>query len=278
MKQSLLHLISTESLINTGLYGSFSILQTDFRWFGPSLPHDTIMCCLSFLGVSDQWLKFFGKFLKAPIKFAMDGPDAQIQVRRSGVPLQHRLSDALSEAVLFTLDFAVNKSTESNLYRLHDDVWYWGDKGATVKAWQTIQEFTEVMGLRLNESKTGAIEISDDPASAREFGPSEELPSGPISWGFLKIGSSGAWTIDDTHVDTHIKELQTQLEACKSIFAWVNAWNICKCFQPSIDPLRSLPMNGSTSTWIPVGRLSHVEPRRHRFALTVPAIAIFPVP
>lgn len=226
MKQSLLHLISTEALINTRLYGSFTILQSDFRWFGPSLPHVTIMAVLRFFGVSDRWLDFFEKFLKAPIKFAMDGSDAQTQIRRSGVPLQHRLSDALSEAVLFCLDFAVNKSTEFNLYRLHDDIWFWGDKVATIKAWQTIQQFADVMGLHLNDSKTGAVEISGDPISAREFDSSDILPSGPIAWGFLKIGPAGTWTIDDAQITPHIRELQTQLQACKSIFAWVQAWNI----------------------------------------------------
>ncbi len=156
----------------------------------------------------------------------MDGPNGQTQNRRSGVPLQHRLSDALSEAVLFCLDFAVNKSTESNLYRLHDDIWFWGDKDATIKAWQTIQQFADVMGLHLNDSKTGAVEISGDPVSARDFDSSDILPSGPIVWGFLKIGPAGTWTIDDAQITLHIRELQTQLEGCKSIFAWVQAWNI----------------------------------------------------
>lgn len=55
-KQSLLHMISTEALINTRLYGSFTILQSDFKWFGPSMPHATILAVLGFLGVSDKWL------------------------------------------------------------------------------------------------------------------------------------------------------------------------------------------------------------------------------
>lgn len=123
-KQSLLHLISTETLINTRLHGSFSILQSDSRWFGPSLPHTTILTVLRFFGVTSLWLTFFEKFLEAPLKFAQDGPDAQTQVRKCGVPIQHRLSDALGEAVLFCLDFSVNKSTQSNLYRMHDDLWF----------------------------------------------------------------------------------------------------------------------------------------------------------
>ena len=225
-KQSLLHLISTEALIHTRLYGSFTILKSDFRWFGPSLPHAAILTVLRFFGVPDRWLNFFEKFLGAPIKFAMDGRDAQTRTRQCGVPIQHQLSDAMSEAVLFCMDFAVNRSTESNLYRLHDDIWFWGDKDATIKAWKAIQDFASAMGLHLNDEKTGAVELSGDPVTAHEFGPSDELPSGPITWGFLKMGTSGKWAIDDAQVDTHIEELKVQLEACKSIFSWVQAWNV----------------------------------------------------
>ena len=225
-KQSLLHLLSTETLINTRIYGSFTILQSDFKWFGPSMPHATIMAVLHFFGVSDDWLRFFQRFLEVPIKFVQDGPQAKTQIRRSGVPIQHRLSDALGEAVLFCLDFTVNKSTESNLYRLHDDIWFWGAKNTTVLAWQKIQEFARVMGLRLNEEKTGAVEVAGNPLSTRGFKHSDSLPSGPISWGFLKLGPSGKWTVDNEQIDGHIKELRTQLQACKSVFAFVQAWNV----------------------------------------------------
>jgi hypothetical protein len=38
-KQGMLQLAATELLINTRLYGEFTILQSDFKWFGPSVPH-----------------------------------------------------------------------------------------------------------------------------------------------------------------------------------------------------------------------------------------------
>jgi len=108
---------------------------------------------------------------------------------------------------------------------MHDDIWFWGDKDSTVKAWQIIQQFTNVMGLRLNDAKTGAIELDGVPVSARQLGFSEGLPAGPITWGFLKIGPSGKWMIADKQVEAHVKELQLQLQACKSILAWVQAWS-----------------------------------------------------
>lgn len=222
-KQSLLHLMTAETLINTRLHGSFSILQSDFKWFGPSLPHGTILAVLRFFGVTPFWLTFFEKFLKAPLKFVQDGPDALTKVRQCGVPIQHRLSDALGEAVLFCLDFAVNKSTESNLYRMHDDLWFWGSTKDSETAWRTMKRFAAIMGLTLNDSKTGSVEIS---AGEKRATSSKQLPQGQINWGFLRMESTGKWALDDKQVDEHITELQRQLSACKSIFSWVQAWNL----------------------------------------------------
>ena len=226
VKQSLLHLISAETAINTQLHGSFTVLQSDFKWFGPSLPHSTIVTVLRFLGFSAHWLRFIETFLVAPLKFVHDGPNAQTQIRRCGVPIQHRLADALGEAVLFCLDFAVNQSTQSNLHRMHDDLWFWGSLDASIKAWETIQEFSGVMGLALNKEKTGSVHILRNANSASGSIPLNKLPQGRVRWGFLVLDSTGKWKIDDEQVEGHIRELQTQLEACKSIFAWVRAWNV----------------------------------------------------
>lgn len=222
IKQSILHLVTTESLVNTRLYGSFTILQSDFKWFGPSLPHATIFAVLEFFGVPEKWLKFFRKFLEPPIIFAHDGPEAQTQVRRNGVPIQHVLSDALGEAVLFCLDFSVNQATSTNLYRFHDDLWFWGQDELAITAWKAIREFTEVMGLSLNTEKTGSIQIRGKSESAVT---AEGLPKGSVQWGFLRLSASGKWVIDDKEVDDHIEELRRQLSACKSVLAWVQAWN-----------------------------------------------------
>ena len=226
VKQTLLHLISAETAINSQLHGSFTVLQSDFKWFGPSLPHSTIVTVLRFLGVSAHWLRFIETFLMAPLKFVHDGPNAQTRIRRCGVPVQHRLADALGEAVLFCLDFAVNQSTQSNLHRMHDDLWFWGSLDASINAWDTIQEFSVAMGLALNKEKTGSVHILRNTESASGIIPLNKLPHGRIRWGFLILDSTGKWKIDDEQVEGHICELQTQLEACKSIFAWVRAWNV----------------------------------------------------
>jgi hypothetical protein len=224
-KQSMLRLLTTEMLLNTKLYGEFVVVQSDFKWFGPSLPHDTIFGVLKFFGVPGKWLRFFKKFLESPVVFAQDGPDAEIQIRKCGIPMSHVLSDALSEAVLFCLDFAVNKRTRgANIHRFHDDLWFWGQEETCIQAWKAMQEFANVMGMALNEDKTGAALIVADKAKSRSL--HVDLPEGKVKWGFLVLDAeAGRWVIDRTQVDEHIEELRRQLGACGSVFAWVQAWN-----------------------------------------------------
>ncbi|KAL9594526.1 MAG: hypothetical protein Q9219_006990 [cf. Caloplaca sp. 3 TL-2023] len=223
IKQSLLYLVTTESLINTSLYGSFTVLQSDFKWFGPSLPHATIFTVLEFLGIKTRWLQFFRKFLETPLKFVQDGPQAPTNIRRCGIPIDHVISDAVGEAVLFCLDFAVNQATQSNLYRFHDDLWFWGQDDVCVKAWEAIEAFAKVMGLSMNKEKTGAVRVTDGTAPAQL---SSSLPQGKIQWGFLVMDQSGKWIINQEEVNQHVEELRRQLKACKSVFAVVQAWNV----------------------------------------------------
>jgi len=86
-------------------------------------------------------------------------------------------------------------------------------------------EFAQLMGLEFNPDKTGSVKIM------RKGGPKEELPralpKGDVCWGFLKLDSeAGRFIIDQANVDKHIEELGRQLAGCKSIFDWIQAWNI----------------------------------------------------
>ena len=223
-KQSILRIVTTEALVTSRIHGSFVILQSDSRMFGPSLSHVTIMAALRFLGFPVYWLNFFKKFLEASVRFIQDGPDADFRVQRNGVPMAHSLSKVFGEATMFCLDFAVNQATSANLYRLYDDIWFWGPGDTSVGAWKIIQEFAEVMGLKLNEEKTGSVQIIDNQAKAPSL--SELLPKGKVHWGFLQLEPTGQWIINEAKVNDHIEELQKQLSACKSVFAWVRVWNM----------------------------------------------------
>lgn len=235
-KHSLLHLLITESMIHSSLHGHFTAIRSDFKWFGPSLPHDTILTVLSYFGVPDNWLRFFKTFLEMPLKFVQDRPDATVRVRQRGVPMSHSLSDCFGEVVLFCLDYAVNKNTSGAfIYRLHDDFWFWGKENTCVKAWKAMSDFASTMGLEFKEEKTGVMRLTttNNNNEATQGSPSGKkseadttLPVGEIRWGFLKLdGQQGRFVIDQEQVDSHIAELERQLSSCNSVFAWVQAWN-----------------------------------------------------
>lgn len=251
-KQSLLHLLITESIVHNRLHGEFTVVRSDFKWFGPSLPHGTILAVLRFFGVQDDWLQFFKKFLECPLKFVHDGPEAKVQTRMRGVPMSHSISEFLGESLLFCMDYAVNQHANGSfLYRLHDDFWFWGKEKTCQKAWKTMSDFTAVTGLQFNEEKTGTVrlgekkEVSEPPTKEGSAASSDEsnsesgsdtetslddgnfaLPQGDIRWGFLKLDpEQRRFLIDQDQVDIHIEELKRQLSACKSIFAWIQAWN-----------------------------------------------------
>ncbi|RMD43165.1 hypothetical protein DV735_g1914, partial [Chaetothyriales sp. CBS 134920] len=235
-KHSLLHLLLTEALVARHLRPDrpYSIIRSDYKWFGPSIPHPTIFAVLKFLGVDEFWCSFIRKFLEAPLRFVQDGPDGEVRVRARGVPMSHALSDVLSEAVLFVGDFAINNATKHNLYRLHDDFWFWGPSSACRRAWSEMREFAALMGLEFNEEKTGSVTFAPDGDSDNESATDDNddndhsrlLPTGDIRWGFLNLNAKTMrFEVDRAMVDEHIKELKLQLDACTSIFSYVQAYN-----------------------------------------------------
>lgn len=134
-KHSLLHLLITESLLATRLHGKFTVIRSDFKWFGASLPHTTIFTVLRFFDVSETWIEFFALFLEAPLRFAQDGPRGEVKTRVRGEPMPHALSDVFGEVLLFCMDYAVNQKTSGSfLYPLYDDFWFWGQEKGLSKS------------------------------------------------------------------------------------------------------------------------------------------------
>jgi hypothetical protein len=233
--QSVLHLLVTDILLKTRMGEDVTVIRSDFKWFGPSLPHSTIFAVLRFFGVSDRWINFFRRALESPMRFVGDGADSPVNVQKRGTPISGPLSDFLGESVLFCLDFAVNQKTNgARLFRLHDDIWFWGSQQTCEVGWAVMTEFTKLMGLEINTEKTGSVCVTPSARQAYRAGravslpkPSKLLPQGPVRWGFLSLdAASGRFIIDQKQVDEHIAELRLQLDACKSVFDWIQVWNI----------------------------------------------------
>lgn len=230
-KQKLLHLLSTDILVQTRLQGGITCFRTQVANLFSSLPHATISAILSYFGVSQKWIGFFKRFLCAPLKFMDDSSSTSPRERVNGTPGSHVLSEVFSEIVLFCLDFHINQATDGEiLWRLGDDLWFWSaDHEICVKAWSTLNTFVRLMGLEVNESRTGSARMCRNPKDKYSIDTVKcnDLPEGTIRWGMLQLNSNtGRFEIDEEMVDEHISELSRQLKGKQnSIFAWIQAWN-----------------------------------------------------
>ncbi|RVD88226.1 uncharacterized protein DFL_002420 [Arthrobotrys flagrans] len=126
--QKLLRIVQSEIIIRRRLGKDTTVIRSDFKWFGPSIPHAAIFAVLEFFGVEEDWILFFRRVLEAPISF-VDDVGASPRSRARGTPIGVPIGAFFCEALLFCTDFAVNqKANGARLYRLHDDIWMWGGK------------------------------------------------------------------------------------------------------------------------------------------------------
>ena len=221
IRQQLLHQLASELLIHRALHGEVAVVQSDIQWFYTSLSHSTIFTVLRYLGMPEPWMSFFKTYLETPLKMIHEGQESEVRSRKRGVPIAHAISNFMAEAVLFVLDFAVNQEAQGTLlYRLTDDMWIWGDPATTNDAWKSIKRSVEVLGLTINNKKSGSVH----PGATM----CPDLPEGDVTWGFLTLDSKhGRWLIDQTQVDRHTERLKRQLTSSKSVFSFIQLWNSC---------------------------------------------------
>lgn len=231
LRRDILRICSAEMGVQKLVYGQFCILQSDFEWFGPSMPHPTLLAIMKYFNVPVEIVEFVESFLGMHMRFQDDGPDGPTLVRKTGIPVSFQLSDGIAELLLFTLDLAVNQRTRgANLYRNHDDLWFWGQPEQCSVAWDTINEFTDIMGLRLNKEKTAfarAVDASNPRYTAVEKNVISKLPTeGKVKWGLLCFDEKAwTWTADNSAVEKHMDELRFQLKSRTSVMAYVQAYN-----------------------------------------------------
>ncbi|KAI7636815.1 hypothetical protein KC343_g1062 [Hortaea werneckii] len=231
-RQGLLHLLSTDVLIQTRVKGDITCFRSQIDNLYPSLPHQTITTVLGYFGVSEKWLRLFARFLGAPLRFQDESP-GHTRPRKTGTPASHVLSEVFAEVVLFCLDFTINQKADGEiLWRHNDDFWFWSaSEERCVGAWNAINDFLRTAGLELDESRSGAAHMQQDRSKQslgiKQAPLNKNLPQGQIRWGMLYLNpESGRFEIDQKMVDTHIGELRRQLaEKGNSVFAWVQVWN-----------------------------------------------------
>lgn len=197
--------------------------------YATGLSHSTIYAVLKYVGLGDDWIDFFKKYLEAPLNLDLasdDRPKLGPRIRKRGVPMAHASEKLVGELVLFFMDLAVNRQTGILLYRLHDDIWLVGEPAQSAEAWTLMQTFAKIFGLDFNRSKTGSVYMHGN--APRDPNIESTLPSGTVTLGFLQLDEgSGKWVIDRRLVQAHVDQLQKQLSNCHSVLSWVQTWNSC---------------------------------------------------
>lgn len=240
IKQTLLHLISTEIHLNNVLRPGkdLTVVQTDMEWFGPSLAHEAIMTVMKFIGVTDEWLGFFRTFLETPIK--VGSATAAVQIRKNGVPISHSLSTLFGESLLFIMDLYVNQRSGLSVFRIHDDFWFWHHNLEKVKqAWEAMKTYTQLAGLKLNFEKSASV-VCNSTSSPTDINPGPEgLPQMKVKWGFIVLHSDGVYRIDQDLLEPHVKEMTNCLAKSETVMNWINVHNkylrfiIRNCAEPA---------------------------------------------
>lgn len=221
----LIRQLATEMQIRQALDGEVAIIKSDFESFATSLPHSTILSVLKFIGVPEDWLVFFKKFLECPLNMGpvIRGTADQVRIRKRGVPVGHGFEKLFGEAVLFFMDLAVHQEAGMLLYRLRDEAWLCGKPEKCTKGWNAMYALSMVFGLNFNRNKTGLASLGNTNVESNE---TVSIPHGELSLGFLNLEkNTGKWVIDQSKVDTHIRQLRKQLSSCTSILSWIHAWN-----------------------------------------------------
>ena len=219
-QDTLLKVLALESNVRQALDGSAHGFRAEIRSLNLSLPHQTILTVLEYMGVSEKWLSFFKRFLNAPLNIGpvVGGTTDVVRTRTAGVPAAHGFEVFFGEAVLFCLDLAVHHRTSSEkttpyLYRRKYDCYFVGKQEQSEQARQQVDTFAKVMGLNINVNDLFAGETV----------------------GFLRFGRNGphrpaqskaiSVTIDMGKVSSEAHRLKQELSSCSSVYGWVSKWN-----------------------------------------------------
>lgn len=204
--------LAVEYKLRKAFDGKAYAMTLEFDSLGFTIPHSTVVTVLEFLGVPEVFLSFFSRALEPTLSIKASANESNtLLIPKSGVPVGYGLEVLFSEAVLFFLDLATRKATESYMYRLYDRCYFVGTELQTKGFEKEAARFSNTMGLKLRHT----------------------LPTGGLSIGLLTMGSSGSFSfdrteelrVDDVKVALYATHVRARLKACSSVLDWVREWN-----------------------------------------------------
>jgi len=206
-QELLLKTLVLEANLRRAFDGSVRGVAANFESFASSLPHQTILTVLEFIGVPKKWLEFFTRFLQVPLNLGpvVRGTGDRVLTRTRGVSVGHGLEAFFGEAIMFFLDLAVHQKTGTYLYRLRDRCYFVGSEEQSSTVTSEISTFAATMGLEVTP---------------------KELIEEPI--GLVNITASGqtvSHTVDSARVKSYALRVRQCLSKCTTMIGWIRTWN-----------------------------------------------------
>jgi hypothetical protein len=201
VQANLIKILAAETKLRKAFDGQAYTGYAQFRSLAASLPHQTILTVLKFIGVPEALLEFFERFLSANINIgsAVRGGSDRILSRARGVPEGHALELFFSEAIMFFLEIAVHQNTHSYLYRLNDSCYFVGNRDQHHAYENQVAKFAKALGLTVTVDTVQSI-------------------------GLLSMNAQGM-TIESSKVSLYAHSVKKQLDACTTVLDWVRVWN-----------------------------------------------------
>jgi hypothetical protein len=213
-------------------------VHLDIKDFGPSISHAVPLAVFEFFGAPAPWLKWLKTYLEIPVKHT----DGTVHRSQRGTPFGLAFSSLMNELLLVLLDMGVAFKTGLHIHRNHDDFWFWSqDQEKMVQAYATMEDFARLAGLQWNREKSGACVFGQ---GDKQKAIPATLPQSPFRWGYLLLQQDCSWKIDQSMIDSRVKEAQRELASTRSFLGKINVWNKYQAFfaRNTAIPLRA---NGS---------------------------------
>jgi hypothetical protein len=201
VQAGLIKTLAVEAKLRTTFDGYSQVAAMNFNALETSLPHQTVLTVLKFLGVPKYFLDFSSRFLETKLNIgpAVRGAPDRILPRACGLPAGHALSLCFTEAIMFLVELLVRQKTGASLYRLKDECYFVGSLQQQQQFEDEVTKFADTMSL--------SVSVEEDPCI-----------------GFLIMEGDGT-RIDNSRVDTYARFVKEQLTSCNTVLDWVRVWN-----------------------------------------------------
>lgn len=190
------------------------LVKLDVQDYFATVPHEALLTLLEALGMPRDGLDFTRQFLQLPLQTS----DRGVAPVRRGVPMEQPYSHWLCEWLLRMLEEFIHRRARVRIIRQLDDFCLLAPEAEqVVAAYRAALEFLADLGLRVNETKCGAVTIGGPPPAG--------LPQEYPRWGVLEVTAEGDWQPSAAALAQYLAEARREVEGSPAVLAKTLTYN-----------------------------------------------------